>query len=88
MPKYEDIAMAWSESARGVLIEGTAPGVHNSLVHEVWHDADKEYLMLSERIMDPRPEVFPQAPPGGKSTSNHSWTNQAPECLGYLLTDC
>ena len=64
LPKYDDIAMTWRKEARGVLLEGAAPGLTNDLVHKVWHDADKEYIMLSENIMDARPEIFPQAPPG------------------------
>ena len=36
-----------------------------------------------------RPNAKADACQGGSQVhSNHSWINQAPECLGHLLTDC
>ena len=64
LPKYEDLAMTFNDATRKLLLAGAAPSVTNRLVHEVWHDADKEFSMLSAQIWDPRPELFPQAPPG------------------------
>ena len=69
LPKYDNLVYTFSDSARKLLIAGAPQGVTNRLVHEVWHDGDLEFKMLSAQIWDPRPQLFPQAPPGSPPNS-------------------
>lgn len=64
LPKFDNLPYTFNEATRKLLLAGAPLGVTNRLVHEVWHDGDLEYNMLSEQIFDPRPQLFPQAPPG------------------------
>lgn len=64
LPKYDNLVYTFSESTRKLLLAGAPQAVTNRLVHEVWHDGDLEFQMLSAQIWDPRPQFFPQAPPG------------------------
>ena len=73
LPKYEELAAGFGDEARKLLLAGTAPGVSNRLVHNVWHDGDLEYTMLDKQIFDPRPALFPQTPPGAPPGAKSRW---------------
>lgn len=69
LPKYDNLVYTFSESTRKLLGAGCPLSVSNRLIHEVWHDGDLEFKMLSSQIWDPRPQLFPQAPPGSPPNS-------------------